>query len=106
MATAVQPRPAHQQRQPLRVLTATRPALERINELDALGASWRLALDAAQAALQAAPAALSPEALDGRATLLAAERTQTAQLLERLARDFAVIGWVSQLDGSTLIADR
>jgi hypothetical protein len=62
-------------------LTATRPALERINELDALGASWRLALDAAQAALQAAPAALSPEALDGRATLLAAERTQTAQLL-------------------------
>lgn len=98
MATALQPRLTHQQRARLHALPTARRPLQRIDELDALGSRWRLALDAAQTALQAAPAALGPESLRGRSSLLKAERTETARLLENLARDFSVNGWLSDLE--------
>jgi beta-phosphoglucomutase-like phosphatase (HAD superfamily) len=94
MATAVQPRP------PIRTAHPARPetALQRADELDELSAQWRLALDAAQAVVQAAAGKLHPVSFSGRESLLKAERTATAHLLEGLARDFQVNAWRSDLE--------
>ncbi len=75
-----------------------RRKLQRVDELDGLSTQWRRALDAAQTALQAAPAVLQSEPLRGRTTLLKAERTETAHLLEGLAHDFQVKAWLSDLE--------
>lgn len=72
--------------------------LARVDELDELSAHWRLALDTAQTALQAAPAVLRSEFLRDRTTRLKAERAGTAHLLEGLARDFDVKAWLSDLE--------
>jgi hypothetical protein len=74
--------------------TALQPRRE---EFHALSTHWRLALDTAQTALEAAPEVLPAEALQGRMSLLAAERAATAQLLQELAHDLRVEAWLSDL---------
>lgn len=100
MLTAVQPRivPASRSRRRTRSARGAATTLARVDELDELSARWRLALDAAQAALQAAPAAFRSDPLPGRASLLKAERAATAKSLEGLARDFQVKAWHSDLE--------
>jgi hypothetical protein len=65
--------------------------------IDNLSLHWRLALDAAQTALLAAPGVLPDELLRGRLSRLNEERAETAQLLEGLARDLQVDAWLSDL---------
>jgi beta-phosphoglucomutase-like phosphatase (HAD superfamily) len=100
MATAVQPMIVPRTRRSRRDPPAKAPetALQRADELDELSAHWRLALDAAQAALQAARAAFRSDPLSGRANLLKAERTATAHSLEGLAQDFQAKAWRSDLE--------
>ncbi len=101
MATAVQPRVVPKTARPRgRAAPPNGPetTLARVDELDELSARWRLALDAAQAALQAAPAAFRSDPLPGRAGELKVERARTAQLLEGLARDFQIKNWRSDLE--------
>ena len=68
-----------------------------IDDIEALCAEWRLALDAAQRALDAAASVLRPGDLAGRATRLRGERAATAGALEALARERHVNAWVSDL---------
>ena len=100
MATVLEPRRAELTRpQPRSAPTDRgRRKLRNVDELDGLSSAWRRALDAAQTALQSAPAVLHDEPLRGRSTLLKAERTQTAHLLEDLAHDFQVKAWLSDLE--------
>jgi beta-phosphoglucomutase-like phosphatase (HAD superfamily) len=100
MATAVQPKFVRTTRPPIRTAHGAQPenALQLADELDELSAHWRLALDAAQAALHAAPAAFRSDPLSGRANLLKAERTATAHSLEGLAQDFQAKAWRSDLE--------
>lgn len=58
-----------------------------LTDLDRLSASWRIALDDAQAALLAAAPILPPQEVRVRSKQLAGERTQTVHLLAGLARD-------------------
>jgi HAD superfamily hydrolase (TIGR01509 family) len=65
--------------------------------LDALAAQWWTALDAAQLALRAAGLYLKPQELGERSRGLAAERGETVQLLQGLARslqaDSRLLNW-------------
>lgn len=92
MTTALEPRLAAPARRRARAdaVPQREPALQRADELDHLCGCWRTALDAAETALRTAPAVLQSEALQGRMTLLKAERTAVATLLEELARDLQV----------------
>jgi beta-phosphoglucomutase-like phosphatase (HAD superfamily) len=109
MTTAVQPRfdvsarprraESHRAQPPAASERANK--LQLVNEFDELGTRWRLALDAAQKALEAATPVLSAEPLQGRLSLLKAERATTAHLLDGLARDFQVEAWLSDLEVPT-----
>jgi hypothetical protein len=59
-------------------------------ELEAIGAAWWSALDAADTAAHAARASLEPPELAVLGARLAAERTSTVHLLEDVARDEGV----------------
>ena len=76
---------------------ASPAARSAIDDVEELCAEWRVALDSAQRALDAAGAVLRPGDLAGRATRLRGERAATAGALEALARERHVDAWVSDL---------
>ena len=65
--------------------------------LDALSASWRSALDAAQDALAAAGPVLGSVDLRERSVRLRSERAEAARALEGLAHDRHAEAWFSDL---------
>jgi hypothetical protein len=74
---------------PTRAITATL-LVRRRTELAVLKLLWSRALDAADAALQTAPAVLPDDALRGRRLQLSNERTTTTRLMAGLAHDFGL----------------
>src|SRR5829696_10411611 len=69
-----------------RATTAADVAPTRVATLDSVAASWRSALDAADAALSAADRSLKPEELHAFRRRLSDERGSTVELLEEVAR--------------------
>ena len=71
-------------------MATTAPVLrlrEPLVSVDVLRARWRVAFDAAVAALRSARPCLPPDELQRRSNLLEAERGPTTELLQALARD-------------------
>ena len=64
--------------------------VRRRTELAVLKLLWGRALDAADSALQTAPAVLPDDRIRGRRLQLSEERTTTTRLLARLAHDFGL----------------
>lgn len=74
---------------PTHPITATL-LVRRRTELAVLELLWGRALDAADAALQTAPAVLPDDALRGRRLQLSNERSTTTRLMAGLAHDFGL----------------
>jgi beta-phosphoglucomutase-like phosphatase (HAD superfamily) len=89
-------RPRSRPRLPAHAIDTERPANEALS-LEAVGARWRTALDAADSALWAAAPSLRGDELRGRRGRLAGERASTVELLERAARTEGVPGGFSHL---------
>jgi beta-phosphoglucomutase-like phosphatase (HAD superfamily) len=102
---AVAQRPARSRAAPPRRRAAPAPFADDVaavartsaDDLDELCANWRTALDTAQRALDCGSRLLPSGETVRRGAALRAERTATARMLDRLARERQVEAWTSDL---------